>query len=280
MNGEATGFPEGKERTEKPDYSKINFESNVDYTTVLDNFEGPLDLLLYLIRQEKIEIRDIFVSSVTEQFLEYMKGLPYIDIDKASEYLAIASTILEIKSKSLVPMDTEEEDTDTYDEETMLIQALEEYKLLKEESVKLKERETIGYYYKEPDKQVGHPKIVYKDFNLDEMLKAFTDLLLRNEVKMRDENLQREIPKDTYTIQDRAVYIRKSVAEVGHVSFFDLFPENASRSEIITTFLALLNLLKYQYVMVSQSDTFGNIMISDNPDKPDEEVMEEFEEFD
>lgn len=280
MNGEATEFPEGKERTEKPDYSKINFESNVDYTTVLDNFEGPLDLLLYLIRQEKIEIRDIFVSSVTEQFLEYMKGLPYIDIDKASEYLAIASTILEIKSKSLVPMDTEEEDTDTYDEETMLIQALEEYKLLKEESVKLKERETIGYYYKEPDKQVGHPKIVYKDFNLDEMLKAFTDLLLRNEVKMRDENLQREIPKDTYTIQDRAVYIRKSVAEVGHVSFFDLFPENASRSEIITTFLALLNLLKYQYVMVSQSDTFGNIMISDNPDKPDEEVMEEFEEFD
>lgn len=280
MNGEATEFPEAKERTEKPDYSKINFESNVDYTTVLDNFEGPLDLLLYLIRQEKIEIRDIFVSSVTEQFLEYMKGLPYIDIDKASEYLAIASTILEIKSKSLVPMDTEEEDTDTYDEETMLIQALEEYKLLKEESVKLKERETIGYYYKEPDKQVGHPKIVYKDFNLDEMLKAFTDLLLRNEVKMRDENLQREIPKDTYTIQDRAVYIRKSVAEVGHVSFFDLFPENASRSEIITTFLALLNLLKYQYVMVSQSDTFGNIMISDNPDKPDEEVMEEFEEFD
>ena len=268
------------EKGEKEDYSKLNFESNVDYTTVLDNFEGPLDLLLYLIRQEKIEIRDIFVSRVTEQFLEYMKGLPYIDIDKASEYLAIASTILEIKSKSLVPMESEDEESDVSDEESMLIQALEEYKLLKEESVKLKERETVGYYYKEPDKQVGHPKIVYKDFNLDEMLKAFTDLLLRNEVKMRDENLQREIPKDTYTVQDRAQYIRKSVAEVGNISFFDLFPENASRSEIITTFLALLNLLKYQYVTVSQSDIFGNIVISHNPEKAEEEVMEEFEEFD
>ena len=67
-----------------------NFESVVDYTTVLDNFEGPLDLLLFLIKQEKVEIKDVFVSKVTEQFLDYMNGLPYIDIDKASEYLAIA----------------------------------------------------------------------------------------------------------------------------------------------------------------------------------------------
>ena len=73
-----------------------NFESVVDYTTGLDNFEGPLDLLLYLIKQERIEIKDIFVSKVTEQFLDYMKGLPYIDIDKASVYLCIASAILEI----------------------------------------------------------------------------------------------------------------------------------------------------------------------------------------
>ena len=65
------------------------FESVVDYTTILENFEGPLDLLLFLIKQEKIEIKDIFVSKVTEQFLDYMQGLPYIDIDKASEYLAL-----------------------------------------------------------------------------------------------------------------------------------------------------------------------------------------------
>ena len=106
-----------------------NFESVVDYTTVLDNFEGPLDLLLYLIKQERIEIKDIFVSKVTEQFLDYMKGLPYIDIDKASEYLSIASAILEIKAKSLVPALVEPE-SDEEDAESVLIRALEEYRLL------------------------------------------------------------------------------------------------------------------------------------------------------
>ena len=114
-----------------------NFESVVDYTTVLDNFEGPLDLLLFLIKQEQIEIKDVFVSKVTEQFLDYMKGLPYIDIDKASEYLSIASAILEIKAKSLVPAIVEQ-DEDQEDSETVLIRALEEYKLLKEETAKLK----------------------------------------------------------------------------------------------------------------------------------------------
>ena len=80
-----------------------NFETEVDYTTVLENFEGPLDLLLHLINQERIEIKDVFVSQVTEQFLQYMKGLPYIDLDKASEYLAIAATIIEIKARRLIP---------------------------------------------------------------------------------------------------------------------------------------------------------------------------------
>ncbi len=102
-----------------------NFETEVDYTTVLDNFEGPLDLLLYLIEKARIEIKDIFVSKVTEQFLDYMKALPYIDLDKASEYLLIASTIINIKAKRLLPVDDEEwfDEEDYGDEGAMLIQA-------------------------------------------------------------------------------------------------------------------------------------------------------------
>ena len=87
-----------------------DFETEVVYTTVLDNFEGPLDLLLYLIKLEKIEIKDIFVSKVTEQFLEYMKGLPSLDLEKASEYLNIAATIIDIKARSLLPPPDYEED--------------------------------------------------------------------------------------------------------------------------------------------------------------------------
>ena len=134
-----------------------NFETEVDYTTVLDNFEGPLDLLLHLIKQEEIEIKDIFVSQVTEQFLSYMKGLPYIDLDKASEYLNIAATIIDIKARSLLPPPDDGFD-DYYDEnddpEQELIAALEEYQMIKEEAEKLRERETVGYFFKQPDKDL------------------------------------------------------------------------------------------------------------------------------
>ncbi len=248
------------------------FESVVDYTTVLDNFEGPLDLLLFLIRQERIEIKDVFVSKVTEQFLDYMKGLPYIDIDKASEYLAIASAILEIKAKSLVPSIVEPEDGEE-DGEAVLIRALEEYKMLKEESAKLKELETVGFYYKEPDKNVGEARIVYRDFNLDGLLRAFTDLMLRREARMRDAGLEREIPKDVYTIPDRARHIRSALSERGEVGFEDLFSPHSGKNEIITTFQALLELLKYQFITVEQDETFGKIVIKTNPDRAEEEFI-------
>ena len=132
--------------------NRENFESTVDYTTVLDGFEGPLDLLLFLINKEEIEIKDIFVSQVTEQFLDYMKGLPYLDVDKVTEYLNIAATILKIKAQSLVPNLEEDPELDMEIEEdkAQLIRALEEFRLIKEETKKLKELETIGYFFKEP----------------------------------------------------------------------------------------------------------------------------------
>ena len=110
------------------------FESNVDYMTVLSNFEGPLDLLLYLINKAEIEIKDVFVSQVTEQFLAYMKGLPDLDVDKVSDYLNIAATIIKIKAQALVPNLEEDPELDAQIEEdkAQLIRALEEYKLIKE----------------------------------------------------------------------------------------------------------------------------------------------------
>ena len=96
------------------------FESVVDYSTKLDNFEGPLDLLLHLIKEAKIEIKEIFVSEVTEQFLQYMNGLDVLDVDKASEYLNMAATLLEIKSKSILPK-IEDFESDIEDSEQMLI---------------------------------------------------------------------------------------------------------------------------------------------------------------
>ena len=260
-----------------------NFETEVDYTTVLDNFEGPLDLLLYLINKEEIEIKDIFVSQVTEQFLSYMKGLPYLDMDKASEYLNIASTIINIKSRSLVPVleDGFEDYTpdDFEDPKETLIRAIEEYKILKEETPKLKERETIGYFFKEPEKMFEEVQIQYRDLHLEGLVKALTDMLTRQEIKKRAMPQAREIPKDVYTVRDKIKHIRTKVLEKDETPFEELFTEDVTTPEIVTTFQALLELLKNQFITVEQQELFAQIIIKRNPNKSEEEDIGEIDEY-
>jgi segregation and condensation protein A len=259
-----------------------NFETEVDYTTVLDNFEGPLDLLLHLIKQEEIEIKDIFVSQVTEQFLSYMKGLPYLDMEKASEYLNIAATIIDIKARSLVPPpdDGFEDDYGMDDDpEKELIHALEEYKMIKEEADKLKERETVGYFFKEPDKEFMATQIQYTDMNLDGLMKAFTKMMLRLEAKKRQSPPPREIPKDIYTVRDKIKHIRTKVAERDNTKFEELFDENSTTPEIVTTFQALLELLKHQFILVEQEDLFSSITIKKNPERREDEEIGEIDEY-
>ena len=243
--------------------NRENFESTVDYTTVLSNFEGPLDLLLFLINKEEIEIKDVFVSQVTEQFLSYMRGLPYLDVDKVSDYLNIAATILKIKAQSLVPNLEEDPEIDMEIEEDKaeLIRALEEFRLIKEETKKLKEMETIGYFFKEPDKHVGETRTVFSldNLTLDGLVNAFSKLLIKQEfAKAQDE--VREIPRDEYTVEEKIQFVMESLESGGNVRFEQLFTK------------AILELLKYQYLRVKQNETFGEIVISLNPDRKEEPI--------
>ncbi len=259
-----------------------NFETDVDYTTVLDNFEGPLDLLLYLIKEEKIEIKDVFVSQVTEQFLSYMKGLPYLDVDKASEYLNIAATIIDIKARSLVPPTDDEfidESWDDNDPQQELIRALEEYQMIKEETEKLKERETVGYIFKEPDKEFAAVQIQYGDMTLDGLMQAFTKMMLRLENKRRSAPPPREIPKDTFTVRDKIKHIREKMTESESTAFEELFDENSTVPEIVTTFQALLELLKHQFIIVEQEELFSSILIKKNPNRSEDEEVGEIDEY-
>ncbi len=246
-----------------------NFESTVDYSTKLDNFEGPLDLLLHLIKEAKIEIKDIFVSKVTEQFLEYMEGLDKLDVDKASDYLNMAATLLEIKSKSILPIE-EDLTGDLEDPEQLLIRQLEEYKLFKEASEKLKDYENIDRFYKDPDKDVGDVKIVYSDFNLDGLISAFSKLLMRVDDRTRKENVLKEIPKEVFTVAEKVKHIRNSLLERKEMSFFELFTHYYTKPELITTFQAMLELLKLQYISVDQSGTFEDITIKLRDDRNEE----------
>jgi len=237
------------------------FESVVDYSTKLKDFEGPLDLLLHLIKEAKIEIKDIFVSEVTEQFLEYMNGLSELDIDKASEYLTIAATLVEIKSNSLLPKIDELEDGEE-DPEAAFIRRLDEYKLYKEASEKLKLTENTDRFYKSPDKSVGEVRIVYSDFNLDGLINAFSKLLMRVDDKKRQENVLKEIPKEVFTVKDKVDFIRSNLLERKEMSFFELFTDYSTRNELITTFQAMLELLKLQYISVAQNGIFDDITIT------------------
>ena len=185
----------------------------------------------------------------------------------------MAATLLEIKSKALLPqIEFEEGFGDEYDEDPRktLIQQLEEYKIYKEASQHLKEQETIERFYKAPDESASEVRIVYTDFNLDGLVKAFTELLAKSDLETRLKNDQKEIPKDTFTVANQITYIKTIMLERESCSFFELFNKHASKPEIITTFQALLELLKLQYLTVEQNATFDDITITLREDRSEE----------
>ena len=181
----------------------------------------------------------------------------------------MAATLLEIKSKSVLPK-IEEVTDDFEDPEQSLIRQLEEYKLFKEASEKLKDRENVLRFYKEPDKSVGDVKVVYNDFNLEGLIAAFSKLLMRVDDKKRQDNILKEIPKEIFTVKDKVEQIRTVLLERQSVSFFELFPHHYTRTELITTFQAMLELLKLQYMTVTQNGVFDDITITIREDRNEE----------
>lgn len=258
-----------------------DFESIVDYNTVLDDFEGPLDLLLFMINHAQIKIEDIFVSQVTEQFLQYiefMKSQPSRDVDKESEYLAMAAQIIYIKSKSILPVvEIMGEDFGGADDaEQELIEQLKqrEFELIKKQEPKLKDLETYGYCFRDPDSKLIQPHVVYTDFNLDNLLKAFASLMMRNEGLQREKENIKEIPKDVYTVQEKVSFIRERLQTQTEFPFLSLFL-TYSKNEVVTTFQALLEMLKHQIILIDQTINFGDIVIKINPEWDGKDLLSE-----
>ena len=242
-------------------YEIKNFESNCDYNTQIIDFDGPLDLLLQLVKRARIEIKDIFVSEVTDQFLKYLDTMEFFDIEKASEYAGFASALLDENSKALLPR--LEDDLEFEEEQGGIIPALEQLALFKRMSEKLKELENVNRYYKPPEPSANDYRIVYKDFNFEGLMKAFSDLLSRVELE-RNIHQKREIPKEVFTVPEKMEFIKGRISEMKECSFFELFRVTASKSEIITTFQAMLELLKRQFIKVEQKAVFDDITITLN----------------
>lgn len=235
-----------------------------DYKFKLNQFEGPLDLLLHLIKITKIDICDIFLSDITEQYLAIMKDIDDVDIEKASEFINMSATLLEIKSKHLLPREPVE--TDEEDPEERLIRQIEEYKLFKEQSEKLSQIEDVNKLYKAPDDSVGEFKYELPEkLSVDALIKAFTDMMQKMTIKAEVVQ-EKKIVKDKFTVAQKITHIKDILLTRDRFKFTDMFEESYSRSEVINTFLALLELLKRQYITVEQNGLFDEIDIVRNDD--------------
>jgi len=249
---------EGMEQAEDID-SSLKFK--------LDQFEGPLDLLYHLIKQAKIDIRDIFISQITEQYLLIVQEAKDVDMEKAADFTLMAATLLEIKSNKLLPKPELKSDEPEEDPEEKLYRQLEEYKIFKEASEKLKTVEDVGKFYKKPDSSAGEYRYeLPEQLNLNAMIEAFSKLLHRVSVKA-ETITERKIEKDRFTVAEKIAQIKDSLLLKPKFKFNELFEEDYSKSEIINTFLALLELLKGQVVKVEQDSTFGSIEIFKREEK-------------
>jgi scpA/B protein len=267
----AKDLPKDDERAEKEREKREEIQKYIDsladkdvynpdsYEVHLENFDGPLDLLWFLIRRSKIDINEIFVSKITEQYLASMSQIENLDLERASEFIEVAACLVEIKSKALLPrppvIDEGEDDP-----ERTLIRRLEEYRLFKEASKKIKEIETTGLHYRDPDPGVGKPRLVLGDMTMDGLIEALKKMFVKLEIKAQS-NQERNIVKDRFTVAEKMAEIKDFFEDAVTVRFTDLFESDYNKSEIITTFQAMLELLKGQYFRAEQHEVFGEILL-------------------
>ena len=235
------------------------------YIVSLKQFDGPLDLLLTLISNAKIDIQDIFVSEITEQYLETMKLVDELDMDSASEFLQMAATLLEIKSRAMLPKPPKPEDPNELTPEEALIRQLEEYRQFKEVSARMHEleEEARALLTKLPEEYpLPPPTIEITGLTLEKLIRAYRRVLERAaRADAADQMASREIRRDTHTVANCMARISRRLRH-GRCAFSELFDEEFTRQEIVTMFMALLELIKLNRVHVSQENAYDEIFLS------------------
>lgn len=246
-----------------PEIEKLTFK--------LENFSGPLDLLLTLIKKSKLDIEDIQISELTEQYLEIMKDISEVDLEVASEFIEYAALLIEIKSKKLLPKIVEN-DEDELDPEYILKLRLREYQYFKEVNEKLGKLESNDKFYKQPEKEANKFRVVIKDMELDKLLDAFVGIMHKvNKIEKSKES--KEIVKETFTVEQKISSIKDTLISRNKIKFSELFLESSSKDEVITTFMALLELIKMQVIRVSQDDLFSDIQIEKTGEEMNGELI-------
>jgi segregation and condensation protein A len=241
---------EGFEQTELP------------YQVRIENFEGPLDLLLHLIKKNEINIYDIPIAMIAQQYLDYVEAMEDLNLNVAGEFLVMAATLLQIKSKMLLPVDeTAEDEEDGPDPREELVRRLLEYKTYKEAARQLDGQEKMWreIFSREqgPPEPIETDEMPLENVSLFDLVDALKGILDRNPGRQLI-----EIIPDNLTVRERMNVILEMLEGRDSVSFAELFEQSCHRLVVIVTFLAMLELIRLRVARVFQAETFGPILVS------------------
>lgn len=220
----------------------------MEVTFKIKEFEGPLDLLLHLISKNKVEITDIPISEITEQYMDYLEEMKRFDIEVTGDFLVMAATLLYIKSRMLLPKQKDEEDDQ--DPRAELVDRLLEYAKYKEAVEFLSPRQESGKYYfdKSPEK-IQLPKVRYIDmqFPVSLLFEAFANVMENHELKkpVKKEAFDVIVRREIVSVSDRIKYITKTFKNKEEIKFEDFFKDVTTRAQAVSTFLAILELLSH-----------------------------------
>jgi len=235
-----------------------------EYKVKFEVFEGPLDLLLYLIKKEEVDIYEVNLTSLARQFIEYIETMRLLDLEIAGEFLVMASTLMYIKSRELLPVDQQvqvEGDEDGQDPRWELIRQLVEYKKFKDAAARLQvlEAQQADVFPRVPGKLefVSETPVLRPDLSIFDLVNAVNVVLKRFNQR---EDL-RDIFEDKWTVSEKIEHLLRLAAERQSLKFSDLFEGVTSRSEVVVTFLALLELIRLKQLTALQRQPFGEIEI-------------------
>ncbi|HKS36345.1 MAG TPA: segregation/condensation protein A [Verrucomicrobiae bacterium] len=242
-----------------------------EYKVQFEVFEGPLDLLLYLVKKEEVDIYDVNLTKIATQFIEYIDVMRQLDLELAGEFVVMASTLMYIKSRELLPVDQQaqpEGEEEGEDPRWELIRQLVEYKKFKDAAARLQEREVEQerIYPRLPGKLEFEPRTPppRPEVSLFDLISAVSNVLKR----FQEKEGARDIFEDKWTVSEKIELLRRMMATQSRVKFSELFEQTTSRTEVVVTFLALLELIRLKHIAVIQPEPFSEIEISLAPVAP------------
>ena len=236
-----------------------------DFKIQFKVFEGPMDLLLFLVRKQEVDIYEVNMTELATQFLEYVEMMKRLDLELAGEFIVMASTLMYIKSRELLPVDQQvevEDEEELEDPRWELIRKLVEYKRFKDitDDLQKLEFEQEKVYTRRPGSIPLDPLPMENrlEASIFDLIGAVDEVLQRYNHR---EAAKREIVDDQWSVSEKIVVIRQRLGEAGRLKFSELFEGSGSRGEVVATFLALLELIRLKHLLASQGEVFGEIEI-------------------